>query len=86
MRGHPGIDKSSARARLINLTPSGPQIEVFAYYRKPGADWAVFFVQQESIVLKMMDAIETAGASLASPVGALRMEMSNSPSPSSTPR
>jgi hypothetical protein len=34
----------------------------------------------------MMDAIETAGASLASPVGALRMEMSNSPNPSSTPR
>jgi MscS family membrane protein len=86
LRGHPDIDKSSARARLINLTPSGPQIEVFAYYRKPGADWAAFLVQQESIVLKMMDAIETAGASLASPVGALRMEMSSSPSPSSTPR
>jgi MscS family membrane protein len=86
LRGHPDIDKSSARARLINLTLSGPQIEVFAYYRKPGADWAAFLAQQESIVLKLMDAIEAAGASLASPVGALRMEMSNRPSPSSTPR
>jgi len=86
LSGHPDIDKSSARARLINLTSSGPQIEVFAYYRKPGADWAAFLAQQEGLVLKMMGAIEAAGASLASPVGALRMETSNSPSPSSTPR
>jgi MscS family membrane protein len=86
LRGHPDIDKSSARARLINLTLSGPQIEVFAYYRKPGPDWAAFLAQQEGLVLKMMGAIEAAGASLASPVGALRMETSNSPNPSSTPR
>ncbi|WP_433968580.1 hypothetical protein [Tunturiibacter gelidiferens] len=84
--GHPDIDKSSARARLINLTPSGPQIEVSAYYRKRGADWTAFLAQQESLVLKMMGAIEAAGASLASPVGALRMEISNTPNPSSTPR
>jgi MscS family membrane protein len=75
--GHPDIDKSSARARLINLTLSGPQIEVFAYYRKPGADWAAFLAQQEGLVLKMMGAIEAAGASLASPISALRMETSN---------
>jgi MscS family membrane protein len=86
LTGHPDIDKSSARARLINLTPSGPQIEVFAYYRKPGADWAAFLAQQEGLVLKMMGAIETAGASLASPIGALRMESANIPNPSSTPR
>jgi MscS family membrane protein len=86
LSGHPDIDKNSARARLINLTPSGPQIEVFAYYRKPGTDWAAFLAQQEGLVLKIMGAIEAAGASLASPIGALRMETSNSPNPSSTPR
>jgi MscS family membrane protein len=74
---HPGIDKSSARARLINLTSSGPQIEVFAYYQKPGADWAAFLVQQQDLMLKIMGAIEAAGASLASPLGAIRMERSN---------
>ena len=74
LRAHPDIDKSSARARLINLTPSGPQIEVFAYYRKAGTDWAAFLAQQEGLVLKMMGAMEAAGASLASPIGALRME------------
>jgi MscS family membrane protein len=79
LRGHPDIEKSSARARLTNLTPSGPQIEVFAYYRKPGADWAAFLAQQEGLVLKMMGSIEAAGASLASPLGALRMETSDSP-------
>ncbi len=86
LREHPDIDKSSARARLINLTLSGPQIEVFAYYRKPGADWAAFLAQQEGLVLKMMGVIEAAGASLASPIGALRMETSNIPNPSSTLR
>jgi MscS family membrane protein len=79
LSGHPDIDKSSARARLINLSPSGPQIEVFAYYRKPGADWAAFLAQQEGLILKMMAAIEAAGASLASPIGALRMENNKQP-------
>jgi MscS family membrane protein len=74
LRRHPDIDKSSARARLIKLTPSGPQIEVFAYYRKAGADWAAFLIQQEDLMLKMMGAIEAAGASLSSPLGAIRME------------
>ncbi len=79
LSGHPDIDKSSARARLINLTPSGPQIEVFAYYRKPGADWAAFLAQQEGLILKMMGAIESSGASLASPIGALRIENNKQP-------
>jgi MscS family membrane protein len=79
LNGHPDIDNRSARARLINLSPSGPQIEVFAYYRKPGADWAAFLVQQEGLILKMMAAIEAAGASLASPIGVLRMENNKQP-------
>jgi MscS family membrane protein len=80
LSGHPDLDKNSARARLINLTASGPQIEVFAYYRKPGADWAAFLAQQEDILLKMMEAIEAAGASLAPPLSTFRTETSSKPS------
>jgi MscS family membrane protein len=82
LRGHADIDKSSARARLIKLTASGPQIEIFAYYRKPGDDWAAFLVQQEGLVLNVMGAIEAAGASLASPLAALRVETSDNVNPS----
>ena len=44
---HEDIEKNSARVRLIDLTSSGPKIEVFAYFRRPGADWAVFLGEQE---------------------------------------
>lgn len=69
---HPEINPHSARARLINLTPAGPQIEVFAYFRRPGADMPAFLEVQEQIILKMMAAIEAAGASLSTPADALR--------------
>jgi len=68
---HPEIDKDTARARLISFTTAGPQIEVYAYFRRPGADWTVFLVQQEELMLKMMSAIEAAGSSLAAPIGVL---------------
>jgi MscS family membrane protein len=71
---HPEFNKDSARARLINLTPSGPQIEIFAYFRRPGADWAVFLGEQEKILLQVLSVVEGAGASLAAPIGVLRME------------
>ena len=65
---------TSARARLIQLTPSGPQIEVFAYYRKPGSDFAAFLEDQEKIILEIMRVIEEAGTSMAAPIGVVRME------------
>ncbi|RSL17760.1 MscS family membrane protein [Edaphobacter aggregans] len=71
---HPEFNKNSARARLINLTPSGPQIEVFAYFRRPGADWAVFLGEQEKIMLQILTIVEEAGSSLAAPIGVVRME------------
>jgi MscS family membrane protein len=71
---NPEINKDSARARLIKLTPSGPQIEVFAYFRRPGADWAVFLGEQEQIMLQIIRTVEDAGSSLAAPVGVLQME------------
>jgi MscS family membrane protein len=68
---HPEIDRSSARVRLISLTPTGPQIEVFAYFRRPGAGWAVFLEQQEKLILGMMSVMEASGTSLAAPIGVL---------------
>jgi len=77
LKSHPEIDRNTARARLINLTQTGPQIEVFAYFRRPGADWAVFLAQQEPLMLKIMSAVEAAGTSLAAPIGVVRMEAKN---------
>jgi MscS family membrane protein len=74
LKAHPEIDASSARARLINLTASGPQIEVFAYFSRSGANWSVFLVEQEGLLLKMIAAVESAGTSMAAPVGVLRMD------------
>jgi MscS family membrane protein len=54
------------------LTQAGPQIEVFAYFRRPGADMPDFLEVQEELILKMMAAIEAAGASLSTPADALR--------------
>jgi len=76
---HAELDKNSARARLINFTPSGPQIEIFAYFRRPGADWSVFLGEQEKIMLEIIRTVEEAGSSLAAPVGVLRMEPGKKP-------
>jgi len=70
---HPEIVKGSSRARLINLTASGPQIEVFAYFRRPGADWATFLGEQEKIILKMLRIVEAEGTSMAAPIGIVQM-------------
>ena len=72
IKSHPEINPHSARTRLINLTAAGPQIEVFAYFRRPGADITDFLEVQEELILKMMAAIEAAGASLSTPADALR--------------
>ncbi len=74
LKSHPGIDDESARVKLINLTASGPQIEIFAYYRKFGADWSAFLGQQQDLFLKIMGSVEASGTSLAAPVGVLRMD------------
>ena len=68
------IERESARARLINLTATGPQIEIFGYFRRPGADWSAFLAEQEKIILKMLSIVEAEGASLAAPVSVLQME------------
>ncbi|HXC96898.1 MAG TPA: mechanosensitive ion channel family protein [Edaphobacter sp.] len=74
LKSQPDVDTQSARIRLINMTASGPQLEIFAYYRKSGADMAAFLGQQENLLLKIMGTIEASGTSLAAPVGVLRMD------------
>jgi MscS family membrane protein len=73
LRSHSEVDEKSARARLINLTAAGPQIEIFAYFRRPGADWSIFLGQQEGLLLKIIAAVEAAGTSMAAPLGVLQM-------------
>ena len=79
LKDYPEIDKESARARLINLTPTGPQIEIFAYIRRPGMDRAAFLAAQEPLLLKILSAIDTAGASIAAPVQVVKMDAPQSP-------
>jgi MscS family membrane protein len=74
MKDTPGVDQQSARARLINLTPNGPQIEIFAYYRKPGTDYASFLAAQEPLLLKILGTIEAAGTNIATPMPLLRLD------------
>jgi MscS family membrane protein len=84
LKDYPEIDKTSARARLINLTPSGPQIEIFAYIRRPGMDRAAFLAAQEPLLLKILSAIEMAGASIAAPVPIVRMDAPQAIDPGAT--
>jgi MscS family membrane protein len=79
LRAHPAIDTNTARATLINLTPAGPQIEVNAYFRRPGADAALSLQQQQELLLKMIGTIEAAGSSLAAPIGIVRMDPEKPP-------
>ena len=82
LRDYSEIDKSSARTRLINLTPTGPQIEIFAYMRRPGLDYPTFLAAQEPLLLKILTAIEDAGASIAAPVPVLKMDAPKADDPS----
>jgi len=80
LESDPVIERSTARSRVINLTSTGPQIEVFAYFRTPGADWGSFLTYQESLILKILTVIEAEGTSLASPIGLLRTDADSSSS------
>ncbi len=71
---HPDIDIKTARVRLIQLTDAGPQVEVFAYYRRPGTDYAAFLAEQEPVILEMMRVVEEEGTAMVAPVGVVQMQ------------
>jgi len=79
LKAHPDINPASARARLVQLTNAGPQVEVFAYYSRPGADWAAFLAAQEPIILEMMRLVEEEGTAMVAPVGQVQMHMLGTP-------
>jgi MscS family membrane protein len=85
LRSHPEVEEATARARLINLTAAGPQIEIFAYFSRPGADWSIFLAQQEGLLLKIIAAVEAAGTSMAAPVGVLHMNAEPKPDSAKEP-
>lgn len=74
LRAQPDIDKNTARVALISITPQGPQIEINAYLRRPGADIMLSLKQQQDLLLQMISVIDAAGTSMAAPVGYLRLD------------
>jgi MscS family membrane protein len=54
-------------------------VAVSAYFRRPGADVALSLQQQQELILKMIDIIESVGSSLAAPIGILRMDPEKPP-------
>jgi MscS family membrane protein len=85
LRARSDIDPTSARARLVQLTPTGPQIDVFAYFQKPGSDYAAFLEVQEKVILEIMRLIEAAGLSIAAPIGVVRINEAERSLPSTIP-
>jgi MscS family membrane protein len=72
------LDQGTRRARLIALSPAGPQLEISAYVLNLGTDTAAFLTVQQAMILQIMSIVETAGASLAEPAALLRIEPNKS--------
>jgi MscS family membrane protein len=70
----PDIDSTTARIRVVRLTPAGPEVEVYAYYNKPGGNFNSFLEEQEKVILEMMRIVEEAGTSMTTPIGVIRLE------------
>ncbi len=70
----PEVDSNTARIRVIRLTPAGPEIEVFAYYNRPGGDFNSFLEEQERVILEIMRVVEESGTSLTTPIGVVSLE------------
>ena len=77
------IDQETRRARLVSLDMATPKIEVYAYVF--AADWAEFLMHQENLILRIMDVIEHAGATLAAPTQDLRISRDEAAPATSAP-
>ena len=74
----PDVDATTARISVVRLTPAGPEIEVFAYYDRPGGDYNSFLAEQEKVILEMMRLVEEAGTSMTAPIGVVRLNSEQS--------
>jgi MscS family membrane protein len=63
---HPAVDsKEAIRVRLLKLSPSSLDVEIFAYVVV--TNWEAFLETQESMLIAVMEIIEQSGAELALP-------------------
>jgi MscS family membrane protein len=74
----PDIEVATPSVRVTRLTPAGTELEVFAYYNKPGADFNSFLEEQGKVILEMMRVVEEAGTSMTTPIGVVRLETEKS--------
>jgi MscS family membrane protein len=74
----PDIEVATPSVRVNRLTPAGTELEVFAYYKKPGADFNSFLEEQGKVILEMMRVVEEAGTSMTTPIGVVHLETEKS--------
>jgi MscS family membrane protein len=58
---HPRVDSASARSRLIRVSGTALEVEVFAYVLE--SEQSAFLAIQEELLLGILDIVETSGAS-----------------------
>ena len=61
------VERGSSRVRLIDLSPSGLRMEIWAYLLLPPADAARCFEAQEKLFVEMLKVLEQTGTALAVP-------------------
>ena len=62
---HPRVEQATARVRLLRFTPTGLDVELFAYVTT--TDFEEFLAVQEDLLLRLMDTVEAGGTALAVP-------------------
>jgi MscS family membrane protein len=62
---HPRVEQATARVRLLRFTPTGLDVELFAYVS--ATELEEFLPIQEDLLLRLMDTIEAGGTALALP-------------------
>jgi MscS family membrane protein len=70
----PDVDSNTVRVRVIGLTAAGPQVEVYAYYNRPGGDYNSFLAEQEKLILEILRVVEESGTSMTTPIGVVSLE------------
>jgi MscS family membrane protein len=61
----PKVEDASARVRLLRFAEYALEVEIYCYILEP--EYTVYLATQEQLLLKIMDAIEKAGAVVALP-------------------
>lgn len=75
LEAHPKIEKDGLRVRLLRLGPSSLDVEVFAYILT--TDYAEFTAIREELLLRILEIVAAAGASLAFPSQTIYLEDSS---------